>query len=278
VPLSKDQKAMLRLLAQREEGYEDIAALLDLSVQEVRSRVKEALSQLDENGQPSQPTESPARGRSEPAPRPRPARPKADTPPRIRTPLPRIAMPKDRRAIGAIAAGAALVVVLVLLLTGVFGGGSSSSGKSAPSNKAAAKGSPGLTQAVLSPVGGGSAKGRAIFGRVRNTPVLGFEAQGLEPSPPGRTYTVWLYHSPKVVLRVGAVKVGKSGGIGAQFPFPTELLGYVASGAFDEIDVSLTDDAAYKAEVAKAKREKRLPAYTGEDVLRGPITGPIVKK
>ena len=44
--LTDDQKAMLRLLAQREEGYEDIAALMGLSVDEVRARVKEALAEM----------------------------------------------------------------------------------------------------------------------------------------------------------------------------------------------------------------------------------------
>ena len=44
--LSDDQKAMLRLLAQREQGYEDIAALLGLSVDEVRAKVGDALAQL----------------------------------------------------------------------------------------------------------------------------------------------------------------------------------------------------------------------------------------
>ena len=39
--LSDDQKAMLRLLAQREQGYEDIAALMGLSVDEVRAKVKD---------------------------------------------------------------------------------------------------------------------------------------------------------------------------------------------------------------------------------------------
>ena len=38
--LSDDQKAMLRLLAQREQGYDDIAALMGLSVEEVRARVR----------------------------------------------------------------------------------------------------------------------------------------------------------------------------------------------------------------------------------------------
>jgi hypothetical protein len=51
VALSEDQKAMLRLLAQREEGYEDIGALMGLSVDEVRSKVKDALAAL-ERGDP----------------------------------------------------------------------------------------------------------------------------------------------------------------------------------------------------------------------------------
>ena len=38
---------MLRLLAQREEGYEDIAALTGLGIDEVRSKIKGALADLD---------------------------------------------------------------------------------------------------------------------------------------------------------------------------------------------------------------------------------------
>jgi hypothetical protein len=43
---------MLRLLAQREQGYEDIAALMGLSVEQVRERVSDALKQLEEEGKP----------------------------------------------------------------------------------------------------------------------------------------------------------------------------------------------------------------------------------
>jgi hypothetical protein len=48
VALSDDQKAMLRLLAQREQGYADIASLTGGSVDDVRARVKEAIAGLDE--------------------------------------------------------------------------------------------------------------------------------------------------------------------------------------------------------------------------------------
>jgi hypothetical protein len=47
VALSEDQKAMLRLLAQREQGYDDIAALTGSSVEDVRGKVRGALSGLD---------------------------------------------------------------------------------------------------------------------------------------------------------------------------------------------------------------------------------------
>jgi pyruvate/2-oxoglutarate dehydrogenase complex dihydrolipoamide acyltransferase (E2) component len=43
---------MLRLLAQREQGYDDIAALMGLSVGEVRAKVVGALAQLEAEGEP----------------------------------------------------------------------------------------------------------------------------------------------------------------------------------------------------------------------------------
>jgi hypothetical protein len=290
--LTDDQRAMIRLLAQREEGYEDIAALMGLSVGEVRARVREALAELGSEASAAGPVAGdrgrPRAGASSTPPSPAPpaeeaAEPKGDgSAPDGRRPglaLTGLKLPKDRGARIGLGAGAAAVAVLIVVLA-LSGGDSNSTTTTAASTAAepAAVESKELTQAVLSPVNGGAGKGRALFGRIKKTPVLQVEATGLEPSPKGSSYTVWLYKSPQLVLRVGAVSVGKSGGIGAQFPIPTELLAYVASGAFDQVDVSLTNDAAYRAEVAKAKREKRLPAYTGEDVLRGKITGPAVKK
>jgi hypothetical protein len=173
--------------------------------------------------------------------------------------------------------------VIVLLIAGGSGGGSSGGASASSGAASEASGAPAasenskLTQAILSPVGGGEAKGRAIFGRVKKNVVLQVEATGLEPSPNGASYTIWLYKSPKLALRIGAVRVNKSGGIAVQLPIPTELLAYVASGAFDQVDVALTENAAYAAEVAKSKKEKRLPEHVGESVLRGPISGPAIK-
>lgn len=271
--LSDDQKAMLRLLAQREQGYDDLASLMGLSVDEVRSRVKEALKELDSE----QAVEPPPKEPEKPA-----APPMAATPPPappVGKQRPKPSLPTDRRM--RVAAGAALALVLIfLLIAGVFGGddgGNDSSDSTTAGSPTTTAQSDRTTQAILSPTDGGDASGEALFGKIRNTAVLQVQAEGLEPSPAGDLYTVWLYRSPRIVLRVGAVRVADTGGIAAQFPLPTEVLGYVAGGGFDQIDVSLTSTADYNAEVALAKREQRLPAYTGESVLRGEITGRLVE-
>jgi hypothetical protein len=306
VALSDDQKAMLRLLAQREEGYEDMAALMGLSVEEVRAKVKEALAEVEDAGPPTAdapepaPPAAPAAAATPPPPPPvEQAQPPAPKPPRLARPAFKLKLPKHRppaRGKGPLAGenrgalvgiGAGIAVVLVLVIVLLVGGSGGNGGSSSASTAGATEGGAGeiaaaengqLTQAILSPTSGGSGSGRALFGRYKKNVLLQVEAEGLDPSPAGQSYTVWLYRSPKLVLRIGAVPVGKNGKIAAQFPVPTQLLAYVAGGAFNQIDVSLTSEAAYKAELAKAKSEKRLPAYTGESVLRGEITGPAIKK
>ncbi len=306
MPLSDDQRALLRLLAQREEGYEDIAALMGLSVAEVRDRVKGALRELEAAGASAaagktkerepgetaaisepptspQPPESPRPAPPEPSPSPGQA---AAAPPPSKRPAPerggQPALPRSRRRLAELAGGAIVVLLLVLFATGAIdiGGGDSdsdpdSTGSAGATNLAA--NSDKLTQATLEPVDGGEASGRALFGRLGKEVVLQVIADGLEPTAAGESYTVWLYRSPKLSLRVGAVRVNESGKLGARFAIPTEVLALVANGAFEQIDVSRTSDSAYQAEVARAKQQQRLPRYTGESVLRGDIVGPLAE-
>jgi hypothetical protein len=305
VALTDDQRAMLRLLAQREQGYEDIAALMGLSVEEVRARVKEALEGVDESGQavaeatgepeakageatePAQESEPPGAPVTEPPAPDKPveehkAEPHPAPKPSPAARRPSIPIPKDQRFL---AAGVAGVVAIGLILALALSGGSSSPSSSTttpattPSESTNASASnPKLTQAVLTPVNGGSASGRALFGRIKKTVVLQVEANGLTPSPTGESYTVWLYRSPKLRIPLAATKVGRSGRLAAQYPLPSEVIAYLASGAFDQIDISLTKNSALAASLAVAKRQKSAPTYTGTDVLRGTITGPFVKK
>ncbi len=60
--LSDEQNAMLRLLASGEQGYDDIAALLGVPVDEVRAKVIGALAQLEAEGKPAPSVPSPLPG------------------------------------------------------------------------------------------------------------------------------------------------------------------------------------------------------------------------
>jgi hypothetical protein len=296
VALSDDQRALLRLLAQREEGYGDIAALKGLSVDQVRAEVKEALSALETAGseestpppasEPPAPAEEPRKAeRAEPSPTPTPTPEPAEPQPPVKAAKPaprrpRTPVPPERRRLLVLAGGALGIVAVVLIAIAVLGGDSDSDAGEAVGAGAeiAAEQSGKVTQAVLEPADGSDAAGRAIFGRVgKEEIVLQVTAEGLEPTEAGESYTVWLYRSPELTLRVGSVPVAEEGRLGARFSIPAELLAYVASGAFTQINVSRTSDAAYQREVARAKQSRSLPRYIGETVLTGEITGPVAK-
>lgn len=298
--LSDDQRALLRLLAQREEGYGDIAALKGLSVEQVRAEVKAALAELEAANEPAptpppprteEPAKPPAQKEMPPEPEPAaepsvsttPAEPKARSLSAAGSPLPPLSA--ERRRILALAGGALGIVAVVLIAVAVLGGDSDSDSDSGSAGatavegvEAAAAGNGKVTQAVLESADGSDAGGLAVFGRVGKEIVLQVTAEGLEPTAAGESYTVWLYRTPKLSLRVGSVPVGEEGRLGARFTIPAELLAYVASGAFDQIYVSRTSNAAYQREVARAKQSKSLPRYIGETVLTGEIIGPVARK
>lgn len=221
---------------------------------------------------------------------PAPAQPPVPPPPapakkrsRPTAPKLKLALPKDRGArIGVLAGGAVLVLLVILLVTGVLGDGSDSStsgsdtGNTAANTAAQEAGSGQLTQAVLEPVDGGDASGRALFGRSGKNVLLQVEAQGLEPSPQGQSYVVWLARSPQQMLPLAASKVDDSGEIAARYQVPTEVLAFLASGSFDEIAITQIGDSAFRNSVDQARKAKKSPTYTGTAVLRGQITGPIV--
>ncbi|HEX3324990.1 MAG TPA: hypothetical protein VHR65_07680 [Solirubrobacterales bacterium] len=302
--LTDDQKAMLRLLAQREDGYDDMAALMGISVEEVRDRVKGALTEVDE---PAAAAEAPSEAPAAAAPPPEPPRPVSEEPappppppapapePQASTAkasprkprsagrpqgLPALKLPKDRGALIGLGAGALVVVIfVVVLIVGGSGGGSSPSASSAEgsaSETTAASENSNLTQAILAPVDGSDSSGAALFGRVKKKVLLQVTAKGLEPSQSGQSYAIWLSHSGKAMVPVGTAKVPASGDLAARFQVPAAVIVLVARSAFNEIDLSRTSDAALSAAIAKARKEKAESTYTGADVMRGKITGPFV--
>lgn len=311
--LTDDQKAMLRLLAQREDSYDDMAALMGISVEEVRDRVKEALAEVDETEATAEtPAETPTAARpSPPSPAPTPQAPAEEpAPPPVATPpaapteepqapapkapprkarsaarpprLPTLKLPKDRGALIGLGAGALVVVIfVVVLIVGGSGGGSSSTTTTSAENgqgtaPAAASENPNLTQAILAPVDGSDSSGVALFGRMKKKVLLQVTAKGLEPSQSGESYAVWLSHSGKAMVPVGTAKVPASGDLAARFQVPAAVIVLVARSAFNEIDLTRTSDASLNTAIAKARKEKSESAYTGTEVLRGKITGPFV--
>jgi hypothetical protein len=280
VGLSGDQKALLRLLAQREQGYEDIAALMGLSVDEVRVRVKDALEAVEREGGevpplPPVPKEPPKA--EEKAPKPAPAAKPEPTPAPARR-KPSGGLPKERRVL-AIAGGlGVIVVVIVLLATGVLGGGDPDSGSNSGDTVAQRQPSDEqITGAVLKPLDGGDAKGRAVLGKEGKAAAMIVEATGLEPSGKDSSYAIWLYKSPEERIPLIFAKVEKSGRLLTQFKVPTEVLAYLATGTFDQIYISLGANKEFASSLAAAKKAGKSPTYAGTDVLGGKVTGPLTE-
>jgi len=304
VALSDDQKAILRLLSQRgEQGYEDLSALLGVDANEVYERARDAATQLEAEGIPSPRIPKPPGGVGSPsvakdgeAPpgdptpppeaskreKPKPALPKGEPKPPLRKEIKLL----EGRGLWALLAGAAIVILFVVFV--LFGGGddggddstttSSSSGQGtvAALEKAAENGKREVTKASLSAVAGGDATGVAIFGRVKDTLALQVAAEGLEPAEGGEGYTIWLSASPEKMLPLASTEVGEDGKIGAQVEVPTEVLAYLANETFGDIAITRTEESQLKASLRRATKAKAAPEYTGEEVLRGEVTGPIV--
>ncbi len=349
--LSDEQNAMLRLLAQGEQGYADIAALMGLSEDEVRAKVVGALAQLQAEGKPAPDVPPPIPGGAHPAaevtaPEPEPpaateepaepaiadvvapsrepeakpqsggsadakrpkddgghtpqAAPTAESAPTAgpaSTPPPKasggrtITLPSGRSAWllgGGVVAALVVIFVIILLVSGGGGGGGSTTAAT-EGNTTAAEGGRGetnagakpATEAKLKPVNGSKAEGFASFGRVKNKLALQVEATGLEPTEEGvDSYAIWLAQNPQKMIPLASTAVkgsGKAAGvIAAQFEVPVEILGYLASGTFDQIAITKVDDKRFETAIAVATKRKKTPTYLGEEVLRGTITGPIV--
>lgn len=275
--LSEDQKALLRLLAQGDVGIEDIAALKGKSVEQVQAEVSAALGESGKEEAPGEPKPAPepvvAEEPKAPEPKPEKPAPKPSKPAAARAPRPRPSVPPERRRFLVLAGGALALIAIVLGAIALIGDNDSGSNGSA--SQLTGVDDDRVTQAVLTPPDGGDASGSAVFGRVgQNEVALQVTAEGLEPTAAGESYTVWLYRTPKLSLRIGAVQA-EEGEIAARFGIPPEVLAYVGGGAFNQVYVSRTSDAEYQREVAQARKGNRLPRYSGETVLSGEIVGPL---
>jgi outer membrane biosynthesis protein TonB len=313
MPLSDDQKAMLRLLA-RDQSYADIAALMGLSVDEVIARAKSAVAELEAEGIPA-PTLPEAPGGTSAEPRatakpaeatpaepavpaepatpskPAPATPPAAeeppappvsaaaTPPPAAKPAAPKTPPDKRRLLtigGAVLAAIVIVVLVVLLVSGGDDDDEPPSAAGDGTNVTASNADRGETRAELTAVDGSDASGEATFGRVEESLGLGIKAEGLEPAPRGSIYMVWLAQTPRKMLPLTAVVANKNGRINASYAVPTESVVYLASGEFDDLVVTLSRNQNLRRSLEQANRDKDFPTYSGEPVLEGQVVGPII--
>lgn len=194
----------------------------------------------------------------------------------------------EGRGLWALLAGAAAVILFVIFIfvggDGTDDGGDSTTTSSSASSgetvaaleKASEGGEKEVTKASLQAVDGSDAVGVAIFGRVKKSLALQVAAEGLAPAEEGEGYTIWLAASPQKMLPLASTEVGEDGRIGAQVTVPVEVLAYLANETFREITITRTDEDQLKASLAKATKEKDAPGYTGDEVLNGEVTGPIV--
>ena len=235
----------------------------------------------------------------EPTPTPKPPPPAAPAPPVEPKPIPKHehhTLKEDAhrlkllegRGLWALLAGAAAVILFVVFIF-VGGDGTDSGGDTTTTSsetpsgetvaaleKASESGKKEVTKASLQAVDGSDAVGIAVFGRVKKSLALQVAAEGLEPAEGEDGYTIWLAASPEKMLPLASTEVGEDGRIGAQVEVPVEVLAYLANETFRQIAITRTDESQLKASLAKATKEKDAPLYTGDEVLNGEVTGPIV--
>jgi hypothetical protein len=300
--LSDDQRKLLKLLANQDEAYEAIAAATGASVSDLKAKAAEAIAELDrdeagvaragdERDRPSDPVAAPdpappavveaSSGEVPPATPPAgqaagSARAGHRPPSRSKGAM---RLPGNRR-FAELIGGAVVVLLLILFAAGAIdvGGDSDDGDDGAPAGLT--EGLPAsvakrATQAVLRPVDGSDASGRALFGRSRKQVALVLAAKGLSPTPAGSSYAVSLINAGGERIPIAATRVGSNGAIATQIEVPITVLGALASG-YDELEVSLVVNDELEAALEKARGEESAPDFGGEPVLRGEVTGPVV--
>ena len=89
-----------------------------------------------------------------------------------------------------------LLLVVVLAIAGVFGGGDDADADTASAStttSAATADDQTIQNVPLEPVGGGDARGEAVFGLATgDQPYVDVSIEGLDPAPNGETYVIWL--------------------------------------------------------------------------------------
>jgi hypothetical protein len=306
--LTDDQRALLQLILERGQSYDDLAGVLGVGVDEVRSRARAALAglggadpdaevgltdyllgQADPIGRADavrhlQADPESAKLASVLVERLREVAPEATLPqlpaPRARRKRP--AAPRreggglsrrQQQVIVALAASAVLVIAAVLAVAGVFGGSGDSEGETGSTSTVADTTNAGEEVLARIPLRGERGSGEVVIGNASaDQPFVDLSASGIEASPPqGRGYVLWFLLNSKLGYPFTVVRVSPNGTVDDRYPIPNAIAVEVATRS-RFIDLAISPLRTLQREAQKAARAQRpVVPYTGDSVLRGSI-------
>jgi hypothetical protein len=251
MPLSEDQRALLRLLLAGDD-YAQIAEVLGTSPADVRAQANRAVTEMGGETLDGR-SEDEIRGRLR----------ELDGAPEPRSGLAELAGRRQGvpRALWLALAGGLIVLVAVLAISQL---GGDDEGRQAPSPD-----QEDVVNIELTPVGGSHARGTAAIVRVADIPAVDLDARGLAPTGPGETYVLWLLGSGDRGLPIAFRRVGADGRFTGRTEIPSSAAGLLPS--LDRIDLSLVRSREAAAVLNEAARGGTLPQHIGTSVLRGAL-------
>lgn len=179
------------------------------------------------------------------------------------------------RAFAALAAWA----LVVAALTGCGGGSSDSDttvAETVNQETAIIARTSGPTEAVLHPLGGGKATGRARYmKKADGTPFIEIRARGLEPVSGDRQYIVWQKRSRDDMVMLATWYVGKDRRLDESWEPSSASLGYLEDGLRTKLLITKIEvnDRLYEP---GASKNSYVHYIIGHPVLEGDFTGSLV--
>lgn len=251
--LTEDQRALLRLLLSG-DTYEQVANVLGIDADEVRTRAHRAAGELEQADDREFDAEV-VRRRLEALEGPGGAVETTDAVPPPGTGRPWALW---------LALGGAAVAAVVVLVVALGGGGGEDS-----TTTATRRDQEDVVPIKLTPVGSSKATGVISVVRVADQPAVDLAIEGLEPSDPGQSYVLWFSGSGGRSLPVAFKAVGSDGKLTGRTPIPTAAEGLLPSFTSAELTLARGREAA--AAVQQAAQNATLPQVVGTPVMRGAL-------